>query len=257
MDDFYRIKRLPPYVFSIVNDLKTKARAARRGRHRPRHGQPRHGRRPSTSWTSSSRPPRIPATTATRPRAASPGCGWPSRRGTATATTSSSTRTPRSSPPSGPRRAWPTWRSPCCSPATACWSRTRPIPIHSYSVVIADGDLRSVPLTPDGDFFARLQETAQAGVAEGQAAHPVLPAQPDHHVRGPRLLRAGGRVRPRAPADGRARLRLRRLRLRRLPAAVLPGGAGRQGRRRRDLLDLEVLQHGRAGGSASSAATPR
>ena len=27
MDDFYRIKRLPPYVFSIVNDLKTKARA--------------------------------------------------------------------------------------------------------------------------------------------------------------------------------------------------------------------------------------
>jgi alanine-synthesizing transaminase len=34
-------------------------------------------------------------------------------------------------------------------------------PIHSYSVVIADGDLRSVPLTPDGDFFARLQETAK------------------------------------------------------------------------------------------------
>src|SRR5215470_9763571 len=27
MEDFYRIKRLPPYVFTIVNDLKTKARA--------------------------------------------------------------------------------------------------------------------------------------------------------------------------------------------------------------------------------------
>ena len=27
MDDFYRIKRLPPYVFAIVNDLKSKARA--------------------------------------------------------------------------------------------------------------------------------------------------------------------------------------------------------------------------------------
>jgi alanine-synthesizing transaminase len=34
-------------------------------------------------------------------------------------------------------------------------------PIHAYSVVIADGDLRSVPLTPDGDFFARLEETAK------------------------------------------------------------------------------------------------
>ena len=27
MDEFYRIKRLPPYVFAVVNDLKTKARA--------------------------------------------------------------------------------------------------------------------------------------------------------------------------------------------------------------------------------------
>src|SRR5437762_12796178 len=27
MDEFYRIKRLPPYVFAIVNDQKTKARA--------------------------------------------------------------------------------------------------------------------------------------------------------------------------------------------------------------------------------------
>ena len=25
-DEFYRIKRLPPYVFAVVNDLKTKAR---------------------------------------------------------------------------------------------------------------------------------------------------------------------------------------------------------------------------------------
>src|SRR5207302_10864409 len=33
-------------------------------------------------------------------------------------------------------------------------------PIHSYSVVIADGDLRSVPLTADGGFFARLEATA-------------------------------------------------------------------------------------------------
>ncbi len=34
-------------------------------------------------------------------------------------------------------------------------------PIHSYSVVIADGDLRSVPLEPGGDFFGRLEEAAK------------------------------------------------------------------------------------------------
>src|SRR5205823_255313 len=34
-------------------------------------------------------------------------------------------------------------------------------PIHSYSVVIADGDLRSVPLAPGEDFFARLEEATR------------------------------------------------------------------------------------------------
>src|SRR5437899_9013297 len=34
-------------------------------------------------------------------------------------------------------------------------------PIHSYSVVIADGDLRSVPLTPAGEFFGKLEEAAK------------------------------------------------------------------------------------------------
>jgi alanine-synthesizing transaminase len=32
-----------------------------------------------------------------------------------------------------------------------------PYPIHAYSVVIAGGDLRSVPLVGDGDFFERLE----------------------------------------------------------------------------------------------------
>ena len=28
-DDFYRIKKLPPYVFAVINEMKAKARAAR------------------------------------------------------------------------------------------------------------------------------------------------------------------------------------------------------------------------------------
>ncbi|MEQ1947533.1 MAG: aminotransferase class I/II-fold pyridoxal phosphate-dependent enzyme, partial [Bryobacteraceae bacterium] len=27
-DDFYRIKKLPPYVFAVINEMKAKARAA-------------------------------------------------------------------------------------------------------------------------------------------------------------------------------------------------------------------------------------
>src|SRR4030065_2786335 len=47
MDEFYRIKRLPPYVFAIVNDLKTKARARGEdiialGMGNPDQGTPHH-----------------------------------------------------------------------------------------------------------------------------------------------------------------------------------------------------------------------
>ena len=42
-------------------------------------------------------------------------------------------------------------------------------PIHSYSVVIADGDLRSVPLTPDGRLLrVACEETARLAWPEGQ-----------------------------------------------------------------------------------------
>ena len=40
-DEFYRIKRLPPYVIAEVNAMRAAARAARRGHHRSRHGQSR------------------------------------------------------------------------------------------------------------------------------------------------------------------------------------------------------------------------
>ena len=47
MDEFYRIKRLPPYVFTIVNDLKSKARAQGEdiidlGMGNPDQGTPKH-----------------------------------------------------------------------------------------------------------------------------------------------------------------------------------------------------------------------
>ena len=39
MEEFYRIRRLPPYVFEQVNRAKAKARNARRRHRRSRHGQ--------------------------------------------------------------------------------------------------------------------------------------------------------------------------------------------------------------------------
>ena len=39
MEEFHKVRRLPPYVFEQVNRLKASARAQRRRHHRPRHGQ--------------------------------------------------------------------------------------------------------------------------------------------------------------------------------------------------------------------------
>ena len=42
-EEFYRIKRLPPYVFAEVNRLKAQLPRRGHGHHRLRHGQPGHG----------------------------------------------------------------------------------------------------------------------------------------------------------------------------------------------------------------------
>ena len=76
----------------------------------------------------------------------------------------------------------------------------------------------------------------------------VVPAQPDDHVRRPRLLPAGRRLRPGEGGRGRPRQRLRRAGLRRLPAAVDPPGRGGQGVRRRAVLDDQVVLDGRLAG---------
>ena len=70
---------------------------------------------------------------------------------------------------------------------------------------------------------------------ERQAGLPVLlapapgdralvPPQPDHHLRRPRLHAADGRLRPRERGPAGPRQRLRRARLRRLPPALDPPG---------------------------------
>ncbi len=139
---------------------------------------------------------------------------------------------------------------PCGAPAGGRGAGPQPDLSHP---LLLGGDRRRRPALGAAHPGRRLLRPAAgdgpARLAQGQAPDPLLPAQPDDALRGPRVLRQGRRLRARAPADGGARLRLRRFRLRRLQAPVLPGGAGGQGRGGRDLLAVEVLQHaGLAGG---------
>ena len=160
MDDFYRIKRLPPYVFAIVNDLKTKARAKGQdiidlGMGNPDQGTPKHIVDKLIEAAQNPRNHRYSASRGiTRLRKAI--TTWyrdhygveidPETEAIATI---------------GAKEGMAHLALAVLQPGDGVLVPNPTYPIHSYSVVIADGDLRSVPMAPGEDFFARLQEAAR------------------------------------------------------------------------------------------------
>jgi alanine-synthesizing transaminase len=160
MDEFYRIKRLPPYVFAIVNDLKTKARAhgadiVDLGMGNPDMPTPKHivaklveaAQNPKNHRYSASRG-------ITRLRVAM--TKWYKDRYDVHLDPDSEVIATI-----GAKEGLAHLALAVLQPGDGVLVPNPTYPIHAYSVVIADGDLRSVPLTSDGDFFARLQETAR------------------------------------------------------------------------------------------------
>ena len=160
MDDFYRIKRLPPYVFNVVTDLKAKARARGEdiidlGMGNPDMPTPKHivdklveaARNPKNHRYSASKGiTRLRKAMATWYRTRYAVDLDPDAEVIATI---------------GAKEGLAHLMLAMLQPGDGVLVPNPTYPIHSYSVVIADGDLRSVPLTPDGDFFAKLEETAK------------------------------------------------------------------------------------------------
>jgi alanine-synthesizing transaminase len=160
MDDFYRIKRLPPYVFGVVNDLKTKARARGEdiidlGMGNPDLPTPKHivaklveaAQNPKNHRYSASRGITRLRVAITR--------WYRERYGVMLDAETESIVT------IGAKEGLAHLALAVLQPGDGVLAPNPTYPIHSYSVVIADGDLRSVPLTPGDDFFTRLEETAK------------------------------------------------------------------------------------------------
>ena len=160
MDEFYRIKRLPPYVFAVVNDLKTKARARGEdiidlGMGNPDMPTPKHivaklvqaAQNPKNHRYSASRG-------ITRLRVAM--TRWYEDRYDVHLDPDSEVIATI-----GAKEGLAHLALAVLQPGDGVLVPNPTYPIHAYSVVIADGDLRSVPMTNDGDFFARLEETAK------------------------------------------------------------------------------------------------
>jgi alanine-synthesizing transaminase len=181
MDEFYRIKRLPPYVFAIVNDLKSKARARGEdiidlGMGNPDQGTPKHIVAKLVEAAQNPRNHRYSASRGiTRLRVAI--AKWyRDRYGVELDPETEAIAT------IGAKEGLSHLALAVLQPGDGALVPNPTYPIHAYSVVIADGDLRSVPLVPGEDFFARLEETARLAWPKAKLLILSFPHNPTTQV---------------------------------------------------------------------------
>ena len=157
MEEFRRIKRLPPYVFAIVNELKAEARARGEdiidfGMGNPDQPTPQHivdklceaAQRKDTHRYSMSRG--IP-----RLRAAI--CNWYKKRYDVDLDPESEAIVTI-----GSKEGLAHLALACVGPGDSILVPNPAYPIHPWGFVIAGADVRHVPLTKDVDFFEKLEE---------------------------------------------------------------------------------------------------
>ena len=158
MEEFRRIKRLPPYVFNIVNDLKAAARARGEdiidfGMGNPDQPTPQHivdklteasNRKDTHRYSMSRGIPRLRRAI----------CNWYKDRYDVQLDPESQAIVTIGSKEGLAHLALATM-----GPGDSVLVPNPAYPIHPYGFVIAGADIRHVPMLPDVDFFAKLEET--------------------------------------------------------------------------------------------------
>ncbi|OOG24586.1 alanine transaminase [Thioalkalivibrio denitrificans] len=177
IDEFPRIKRLPPYVFNIVNDLKAKARARGEdiidfGMGNPDQPTPKHivdklcevAQRDDTHRYSMSRG--IPRLRRAITR-------WYKDRFNVDLDPETEAIVTIGSKEGLAHLALAT-----LGPGDAVLVPNPAYPIHPYGCVIAGADIRHVPLTPGVDFFAELEKAIQDSWPRPKMLVLSFPANP-------------------------------------------------------------------------------
>lgn len=155
MEEFPRIKRLPPYVFAIVNELKAAARARGEdiidfGMGNPDQPTPKHivdklveaAQRNDTHRYSVSRGV---------PRLRRAICNWYRDRFDVDLDPDS-----QAIVTIGSKEGLAHLALACMGPGDSVLVPNPAYPIHPYGFIIAGADVRHVPMTPDHDFFEEL-----------------------------------------------------------------------------------------------------
>ncbi len=177
MDDFPRIKRLPPYVFNIVNELKAKARKVGEdiidfGMGNPDGATPKHivdklveaAQREDTHRYSVSRG---------IPRLRKAICHWYKTRYDVDLDMDAEAIVTIGSKEGLSHLALAT-----VDKGDAVLVPNPSYPIHTYGFVIAGADIRHVPLVPGGDFFAELENAIRNAWPKPKMLVLNFPANP-------------------------------------------------------------------------------
>ncbi len=156
-DDFQRIKRLPPYVFNIVNELKAKARARGEdiidfGMGNPDQPTPKHIVEKMVEATQRNDTHRYSMSRGI-PRLRQAICNWYKRSYDVDLDPESEAIVTIGSKEGLAHLALAT-----VGPGDAVLVPNPSYPIHPYGFVIAGADIRHVPMTPNIDFFAELEK---------------------------------------------------------------------------------------------------
>jgi alanine-synthesizing transaminase len=160
MEEFRRIKRLPPYVFQRVNDLKMRLRRAGEdiidlGMGNPDIATPDHIVDKMATAVRDTRNHRYSAS-AGIPKLRRAFADWWKRRYDVDLDPNEEVVATM-----GAKDALAHLVLATMGPGDVVFVPSPAYPIHPYSVVIAGGDLRHVPISPDRDFFEDLQNAVR------------------------------------------------------------------------------------------------
>lgn len=177
MHDFARIKRLPPYVFNIVNDLKAQARAAGEdiidfGMGNPDQPTPQHivdkltetAQRGDTHRYSVSRG---------IPRLRKAICNWYKSKYDVDLDFDTEAIVTIGSKEGLAHLALAT-----LGPGDAVLVPNPSYPIHPYGFVIAGADIRHVPISPEVDFFCELEKAIKTSYPQPKMLVLNFPGNP-------------------------------------------------------------------------------
>jgi len=160
MEEFRRIKRLPPYVFQVVNELKMRLRRAGDdiidlGMGNPDIPTPDHIVNKVVEAIHNSRNHRYSASMGIPKLREAFANWWQRRYGVDLDPATEVVAT------MGAKDALAHLVLATITPGDVVFVPSPTYPIHPYSVVIAGGDLRHVPIRPDSDFFEDLKTAAR------------------------------------------------------------------------------------------------